>query len=164
MVMKNKKDISCEKCENPEAYEQKIKDVTEKGPGWYTHYITDDDITCPNNFNVHTHGFPEKYNHPDIQICIPMPPKQAHALIWGFLSALEEKRASIPTEDLTVASNWIFPTNVRVPNILGNNFDVMFLPAQENDREVYRMILPDPKNNFDTMPYKSQLEGVTYKP
>lgn len=144
----------CERCKDPDAYDEKIKDIVDNGPGWYAHFVFDDK-TCPFGTNVHTHGLPEKHNHPDLQICFPMPPKQAHAVLWGFLSTIEDNRKNEPS--------WTAPTGVRVPNVLANH-DVLFLPVEESDRTVLRMVLPDPANKFDTEPYSKQFDGTGVSP
>jgi hypothetical protein len=136
-------------CNDPKAYEEKLRRIKEEGPGWYAHYVPDE--AYPLGVNIHTHGFPEKYNHPDIQLCVPMPQQQAHSLLWGFVSTIEEKRESDPA--------WVAPEGARVSGFLKNH-DVLFLPVEECGRTVLRVILPDPGNQFSTEPYCQQFEGT----
>lgn len=114
--------------------------------GWYAHYVSNDD-KCPFGVNYHTHGFPQKLGHRDIQICFPLGPDRAHEIMWAVYHNLAENKLG-------------YTPGVRYSGIL-EKYDVMFIDAQENGRDVLRLILPDVNNKFEG-DFAKQLEKVEY--
>lgn len=96
--------------------------------GWIVHYVID------GSPNFHTHGLPDKLGHPDLQIVVSLPPKVAHGL---FVGAVEQIEAGKRFEDGDYASKIV------------KNYKVKFVEAEEGDRTVLRMILPDSDGNLE---------------
>lgn len=102
--------------------------------GWYVHYVgSDRDV--PTGYNAHTHGLVEKYNHPDLQIVCPLPPRVAHGTFWNIVDR--------------IAAGEKFKAGDVVSDIAGNGYKVKFVNAWEVDRPVLRVIIPDKDHNLD---------------
>lgn len=122
--------------------------------GWYAQYVPGDK-SSPMGFNAHTHGFSETWDHPDVQIVIPMPQGMLHGIFITMAGRLKEGKTYEPGR--------------RYDDIL-KDFDVMFAWAREgadasgNPRRVLRMILPDKDNVLERGslpdPYGKQWEGT----
>lgn len=115
--------------------------------GWYAHYVPSGDTT-PFGANYHTHGFPEKFDHPDIQICMPIPNNSIHSLGWRAVEYIE-------------AGNKFEPG--KFYDCILENHSVQFIHATECGRPVLRMILPDKEGRFDTDPYCQQFLLTEHK-
>lgn len=131
----------CDACrEGIEAVEKKeaqaMKDI-----GWYAHYVTDDPGT-PFQFNYHTHGFPQKFGHPDIQVCFPVPFDIAHRIAWSAAHHLEEggKLEAGKSSDAIL-----------------EGYEVMCIKAHESGRDVIRLVLPDKNGRFEGEFFKQML-------
>ncbi len=99
--------------------------------GWYMHFVQDDEDS-PTGFNCHTHGLTATFGMPDVQIVIEMPMQTIESILHGLADKLKQgKKAEL---------------HVRDSDVL-DGFDVMFVPARESGRVVWRMILPD-KDNY----------------
>lgn len=122
--------------------------------GWYAHYIPGDK-SSPMGFNAHTHGFSQTWNHPDVQIVIPMPQGMLHGIFITMAGRLKEGNTYEPGR--------------RYEDVL-KDFDVIFAWAREgtddsgNPRRVLRMILPDKENRIEKdvieKPFDKQWEGT----
>lgn len=118
--------------------------------GFYTHYVPDDDEDSPTQINIHTHGLPDSFDHPDLQIVVPLEPQTASQILHDIVS-------------------WIKKGNevkVNTPySFFIKGMDVMFTWAVECDRDVLRLILPDTKGKLlpDEIqdPFSSQWEGTS---
>lgn len=136
----------CEVCRDGiEAVREKEIKAVEKS-GWYAHYVPNDHM-CPFGMNYHTHGFPEKLGCRDIQICFPVPQDMAHRIAWAIYHDLEQNKLG-------------YTPGVRYGGIL-EGYEVQFIEAQENGRDVLRCILPSPQNDFEGT-YAKQLEKTVY--
>jgi hypothetical protein len=130
--------------------------------GWYAHYVfptgdpaVDGDLGLEPGlpkgfFNSHTHGFPEKFGVPDVQLVLPLKVELAHGIFW----AIHNRYAGGP----------VLAIGVPVERVL-ENFPVILVPAMDKDRAVHRIVLPDPQGRFwddpDCEPlYKAQVNGV----
>lgn len=109
--------------------------------GWYCH-VVGDDSDSPTGFNYHTHGMRESFDHPDIQCVLPMNPQVIHSVVHTIAAKIKEGQK--------------FVVGKRYPNIVGNGFDVLFANAEECDRPVLRLMIPDKHNKFDP----TVVEGV----
>lgn len=98
-----------------------------KEHGWYVHVV-------PSNtepfLNVHTHGLEKSFKHKDLQIVLPMDPKISHGVISSAIDLIKE--------------GTVFKEGERYSEVI-TNFDVTCINTQEADREVIRIILPDPQ-------------------
>jgi hypothetical protein len=135
-------DHECEGCKNGlDAIRTKELEAMKKC-GWYAHFVTQDSES-PTGFNVHTHGFRETFNdHPDIQIVFPLPFDVAHGLLWNIADRLKNGER--------------FEAKKSYEKIAGNGYNVTFIRAQENGREVLRLIVP----NKDGSLTKNKMSGV----
>ena len=112
------------------------------------HYVPEDPATPFTN--IHTHGFPEKFNHKDIQITYNLPMKLAGSLMHEIAGNL--------------ANGTVYEPGKKYDNVL-RGYDVTFAEAEECGRPVLRMILPDKDGKFNSShPYVHQWEGTTTPP
>lgn len=116
--------------------------------GWYAHFVPGDD-SSPTNFNAHTHGFVESWNHPDIQIVIYMPEEQLHSILIRMAELVKSGKK--------------FKPGKKYDDVL-ETFPVTFAWAQEGGRRLLRMILPDKKKGLARgkirPPYDIQWKGT----
>lgn len=139
----------CDACSKGNEYvKNKQKESMEKY-GWYCHCITDGDYT-PFGVNFHTHGFPETFGVPDVQLCIPIDPQDMHRIVWQ-LAELLRKGMKIGVGDFP--DSGIFP----------KPYVAKFIEVEEGDRKVLRLIVPD-KNGGYGGDYGKQLLMLTNKP
>lgn len=120
-----------------EQREQEVNDWHKKQVekhGWYVHYVTSDDDESPTGTNIHTHGIRETFNHPDLQIVIPLPQEVVMSVLHVAVNRIKEGES--------------FSEGMRRSNILAGDYDVTFIKAKENGREVIRIVLPDADGNL----------------
>ena len=110
--------------------------------GWMVHYVFDDDES-PNRTNYHTHGIADNFNHPDLQICLPIQPEVAHGL---FEAAIDNIKKGVA-----------YTANIEYDNILAGGFKVKFMETQDGSRKVLRMLIPDENGKYEAPFYKEQL-------
>lgn len=119
--------------------------------GWIVHYVFESaDASLNGLANIHTHGVAENFGHPDIQIVLPIAPETIHPVLLGLVQSLKEGK--------------VFEANKRSSEVL-RGMDVYFAPYTEGDREVLRLMLPDPKGRLPFEEdceelYKRQLEEL----
>ncbi len=125
----------CEACHEVrrQQFEEQQATLMEKY-GWVAHYVPGVDT---NYVNYHTHGFKDKWNHRDFQIVFPMPPEVAHKIFWG-LSEMMEKGKKFADDDLGL-DVWDVITNLPV----------RMMKVKEGERDVLRVIMPDPNGLFE---------------
>lgn len=123
-----------------------------KEHGFFVHLVFDDkDIAT--GANIHTHGFPETLDHPDIQIVLSLPLRTVGSIVHTVYNWIKEGN-KIELEK-------------AYDNIL-QGYNVQYAWAVENDRDVLRMILPD--KSGETMkelmkkPYTNQWVGTYPEP
>ena len=97
--------------------------------GFYVHYVNEGEV-----IDVHTHGLVETHDHPDLQIVLPIDPKTSHSVINNVVAKIEEGQ--------------VFSDGMVVEDII-QNFSVKFVDAKEGDRDVLRIILPDPQGKIE---------------
>jgi len=127
-------DTKCEGCENGLEYMLAMQDELMKKYGWIVHFVTPDE-RYPFNVNIHTHGFPEKFKHPDMQICAPLNHETAQGIMNNLAKRLE--------------TGEVFKPGKKYKNIV-ERFSVLIFPAKEDGREVLRVIFPDKDGSFNT--------------
>lgn len=115
-----------------EKYREWEKEQMDKH-GWIVHFVQNDE-RYPTNTNHHTHGLTETYNHPDLQVVVPMPAKSVHNV---FIQLIERIKAGEKFKHGDVAENVV------------NKYSVKFHDAYEGDRHVLRVIVPDVDNNLE---------------
>lgn len=122
-----------------------MQDELMKKYGWIVHFVAQDG-SYPYNVNIHTHGFPEKFKHPDMQICAPISQETAQGIMNNLAKRLEKGN--------------VFKSGKKYKNII-EGFLVLILSAKEDGREVLRIVFPDRDGSFDTEFAKSQIKDLT---
>lgn len=123
--------------------------------GWVVHavYETEEgelDGLC----NVHTHGILETFNHPDLQIVLPIAPRANHQILSGVVDLIKNGKT--------------FKDGDKSEEVI-LNLPVKFKEFQEGDRIVLRILFPDPKGRLPgedrcTPEYKRQLKILPGEP
>ena len=101
--------------------------------GFIAHVVKEDEES-PTGFNVHTHGFMESWNHPDIQIVLPMTEDMLKLTIKEIAERVKHGAKFRPGD--------------RAENII-KGATVKFIHAVEDNRSVLRVILPDRQGKLD---------------
>lgn len=116
--------------------------------GFYVHYVSSDS-SSPTNFNAHTHGLQAFGNHLDFQLVIPLPPGIAHNIICSLAERVKDGER--------------FVSGQRLDSVI-RNFEIKLVKASENDRDVLRIILPDPHGKLEpeeiNEQYAAQYEDI----
>ena len=97
--------------------------------GFYVHYVNEGE-----SIDVHTHGLAESLNHPDLQILLSLDPQTSHHIINGVVDRIREGES--------------FSDGMVVEGLI-KNFPVKFIDAKEGNRDILRIILPDPNGKLD---------------
>lgn len=113
--------------------------------GWVAHYVMDD-TAYPNKTNYHTHGLSENYNHPDLEICLPIRPEHAHAIFKAAVGRIKE--------------GFVFKTGQTYSNIMTGGVSVTFVQVDNDGPVRLRILLPDENGRYEAPFYKEQLESV----
>ena len=85
---------------------------------------------------IHTHGLPEHFDHPDLEIRLAVPPRQRYALLVPLVEAIKAGRC--------------FHDGDEDPKIFA--VPVRFIARTESGRPVLRAIFPDPQGRFPDDP------------
>lgn len=138
-------DCSCAVCAEGRTKLEEWEKKSIKEYGWYSHIVVDDP-DCPYHYNIHTHGLKENFNHPDLQICIPLDPKIAHGIIWNIIDQIKK------------GITYEIGKPIIDEEILTEGFPFLLIVAKECDRDVLRIIISDENKNLDreTMNFKEQ--------
>lgn len=128
----------CEACrDGMEAVMKKQKEQTDKH-GWIIHYIPKSK-EHPFGVNIHTHGLADNFNHPDLQIVIPMRPEFVHKIL---ITAVEKH----------IKKNEPYVSGKKYTDLVtdseGTDYGVLFIDAVEDGRKVLRMIFPEKDGSF----------------
>lgn len=120
--------------------------------GFYCHYVFGSPDE-PNKVNIHTHGVLESFQHPDLQMVLPLPQKVALNIFHNIVDRIKEGEVFIP--------------NSIVYGVI-KTLPVKFMAAQEGDRDVLRIIFPDKQGiieqEYMDHNYAQQYEGCSYDP
>lgn len=130
MVTKNHEpNCQCEIClYGMEAFRAKEKRLMET-VGWIVHYVQGNHY-C----NYHTHGVLEKFQQTDFQITLEIPPDLAHGLFHRVMDRVKEGER--------------FQAGEYVKGIVNDEMLVLLKLAYEGDRDVLRIIIPDPNGHL----------------
>lgn len=96
--------------------------------GYYMHIVLGESF-----INVHTHGFLETWNHPEMQIVMGINPKITQDLLWCFADRIKGGEK--------------FEAGQLVDEIV-KSFPVKLIDATEGGRSVLRVLLPDQNGKF----------------
>lgn len=103
--------------------------------GWVVHYVYESKEDELNGMaNLHTHGLFENFRHRDLQVILPIQMNSIHPIF--SLLAQKIKKDGV-----------VFEPDVRYSDVL-EGFDVLFKVYNEGDREVLRLLLPDPNGKL----------------
>jgi hypothetical protein len=113
--------------------------------GWYYHVVMGKE-SSPTHFNVHTHGFTETFDHPDLQVVLPIPDCKS------IFSELANK----------IANGYVIRCNELISGIIQEPYKIMVKWAVESNRAVLRLIFPDKNNSYhDDKIYAKQFVGTS---
>lgn len=105
-----------------------------KEHGWLIHYVFETEESSLNGLaNIHTHGLAETFGHMDLQVVLPIAPETIHPVLHGIVHDIKNGK--------------VFHPNERSSEVL-QGMDVYFAPYTEHDRDVLRLILPDPNGRL----------------
>ena len=134
MLPNEHKNCNCAVCQHGlEAVEAHEAKCMEKY-GWYAHCVAEDPDS-PTEFNYHTHGCMVSFNHPDLQIVIPLDAKTLTEIAYNVI-----KKAATGTK---------LEDGVELHGIV-HDYPVRLRTARECDRDVLRICLPDIDGLFET--------------
>jgi hypothetical protein len=83
--------------------------------------------------NHHTHGVLESFGHPDLQVTLNIDPKDVHAIVKDMVNDIKKGKK--------------FEDGQRYNEVI-TNYPVVIRKFTEGDREVHRVIMPDPSGKF----------------
>jgi len=101
--------------------------------GFYMHYVTDHDPQSPSGFNCHTHGL-DLIGGFDLQITVPLKPEIASAIFHDLASRTKSGRK--------------FSDGDILDDVLSGGYKCRLVLAEECERPVLRIIMPDPKGSI----------------
>ena len=125
----HEKECECFSCKNGEESLHELEQKMIEKYGWYCHIIIDNDEQSPTGFNAHTHNLQEKYNHPDIQIVVPINHKSIIAILHSIVDNYIKKGNTLKEGE-------------EYDKII-QYYKVTFFNTKECGRNVLRLILPD---------------------
>jgi hypothetical protein len=121
--------------------------------GWVVHCVGEDPDS-PTTYNIHTHGLPENFDHPDLQIVFPLSQEVAHPILTTIIERIKDGEK--------------FSEGDILENVIQNGFRIKAVSAKECDRDVIRLIFPDPKGSLDATdmidPYRRQYGDLVELP
>lgn len=153
--MSENKEPKCACCEHGEEHVDKLEKDSINEYGWYAHIVPDDDVrNTPTGMNIHTHHLPESFNHPDLQIVVPVSFNKVN-IMMGILHSVVDNyiKKGIKLEPGKEYSEVI------------KNYKVTVAKTKECERDVLRIILPGPdgyiqRNEPMVEPYSLQYKGT----
>lgn len=114
-----------------------------KKHGWIVHFVFEtEESEFDGLANIHTHGMAQNFNHPDLQIVLPIDPQTAHMLLIEIVEQVKQGK--------------VFEVNQRYGEII-RDMDIYFIEAEEGGRSVLRAIIPDSNGRF---PFDEDCEEV----
>lgn len=139
-----KNNCQCFSCNNGIEATREMEKNSIKKYGWYAHFVFDQ-TEAPYEINIHTHGLVETANHKDLQICFPLQQQTAHAILSNVIHRIKEGE--------------VFEAGKKYSKIL-DGYDVLFINANEDGREVLRMIMPNKDGSFEGGAASEQLKAT----
>lgn len=132
MKKKHQTNCQCDGCKLGIDELVKREDEQMKLHGWIAHAVMDD-TSLPLGFNYHTHGLNETFGHLDFQIVAPVDLKIAHSIVNILIKKIKDGEK--------------FKDGDRVSDVI-KKYDLIMMLAEECDRPVLRIILPDQDGNL----------------
>lgn len=103
--------------------------------GWFAHCVPGGDNTPCGGFNYHTHGLETSWNHPNIQIVLPLRFETAHHIVADIVERIKGGERFEPNKDYA--------------DIVGGGYMVRFIEAKECGRSVLRLVIPDKNGVYE---------------
>lgn len=116
---------------------RKQQEVWLEEHGFYTHFVWDDKQS-PTGMNIHTHGLAEKFDHPDLQIVLPMDGHQANSILHAMVDQIKTGGTFVPDKEYA--------------GVMKEPYTVHVKEATECGRRVMRVMLPDVNNKHQDSP------------
>jgi len=130
--MDEHENCKCTYCSAPDkAAEWEAKALMEYG--FFMHYVTDHDPQSPSGFNCHTHGL-DLIGGFDLQITLPLKPEIASSIFHDLAARTKSGRK--------------FSDGEILDDVLSGGYKCRLVLAEECERPVLRIILPDPKGRI----------------
>lgn len=129
-----------------EAAEWEAKALMEYG--FFMHYVTDHDPQSPSGFNCHTHGL-DLIGGFDLQITIPLKPEIASSIFHDLAARTKSGRK--------------FSDGEILDDVLSGGYKCRLVLAEECERPVLRIILPDPKGRIMPNDMDKKYRDAQYK-
>lgn len=130
---------SCRICTEVRAYFLALdRKRLEEQHGFIIHVVPGGDQNSPTGYNAHTHMDQKMVVHPDLQIVLPIPGETAASIFHKLVDRIkagETFKAGDAVKDLFNDGD-------------GRSYDGLVIDAQENERPVLRLILPDQEGNI----------------
>lgn len=113
--------------------------------GWASHYVPLDEY----HINYHTHGLYENYEHPDLQITLPLDMNSCQGIAIRIIADIKKGK--------------FFEIGQKYYGYLKEGYPIEFKEFVECDRQVFRVILCDqnkkmPNENVCDKYYKKQYD------
>ena len=124
--------------------------------GWVAHLVTDDE-RIPTGFNAHTHGFDDKFKHPDIQIVLPIDGKIVNHLFHTVANLIKEGETFGQGElgEELEYSEILMEYKVRFILTTEDGTSPKWVDGTTDSHIVLRMILPSPNGSL----YAETMDG-----
>lgn len=133
----------CARCAMGEtAYRQHLITCL-KTIGWYTTYVPSD-CDSPTHFSARTFGLAQNFNHPDLQIVVPMDDKLTHMIFTNAIRQIKEGMKFIPDD------------KTEYENIIWNGYKIKFIIGKDGKSSLYRIILPNKDHSYQGGVYSIQ--------
>lgn len=127
------KDTVCDACSlGMSAIKKWEHDMLDKH-GWYVHYVNDS--MYPYCTNIHTHGIQDHFDHPDLQVCLPLDSGVVQSILHLLVSKIKEGESFEPHQILL--------------GILDGDYPITFVQRIEDGRSILRIIFPDVSGCLD---------------
>lgn len=131
-MSKHENDCECMGCqEGMEAVREWTKNAIREN-GFAIHYVPELHMDGCRAVNVHTHGFRETWDHPDLQIVVPLDPDVCRGIFWAVADRVKEGEE--------------FRDGQVAERVIGGGLRVKFVAVQSDEpaRPLMRILLPGP--------------------
>lgn len=121
--------------------------------GWF--YTANFNCTAmPNGVDIHTHGLFEKYDHHDLQVCLPVTYDELETVSGLFRLIIDE-----------IDKGRRFEPGLPYMGLLPEPYTLTFATAIVGGKRYYRLLYPDTNGLLNEFPYATQLQQLTdYEP
>jgi hypothetical protein len=146
--MDENKDCDCAYCNGAPFEMAKWEAESLMEYGFFSHYVTGNDPQSPSGFNSHTHGL-DLIGGFDFQITIP--------LKYEIISSIFHDLAA------RTKSGRKFSNGEILDDVLSNGYKCRLVLAEESERPVLRVIMPDPNGGIMPNDMDKNYRDAQYK-